>query len=182
MKQSALEKTSIAWFKLAECIERGEKERALKLYRLLMHSHNHEAYRKKLEADLLVFFDTKKSLIYYHEAIILYEQSGNKQEVIFIYEYLIKIFPQQLDFQKIVISSCNELGWLRKSYIYMTHLIFKMIAIDSLDSDIQFYLEKILDHSLISSNQKEIDRFLSMLSISNIRWYEKACQYLIIAT
>ena len=35
MKAISCEKQSIAWFKLAECVERGEKERALNLFRLL---------------------------------------------------------------------------------------------------------------------------------------------------
>jgi hypothetical protein len=37
MKQTQVDKHTIAWFKIAECVSRGEKERALGVYRLLSH-------------------------------------------------------------------------------------------------------------------------------------------------
>ena len=57
MKQVALGKTSLAWFKLAEFVTRGEKERALSIFRLLAHSIRHDALVVQLEGDILLAFD-----------------------------------------------------------------------------------------------------------------------------
>ncbi len=183
MKQSAVEKTSIAWFKLAECIERGEKERAFNLHRLLMHSHGDDAYRKKLEADLLVFFDKKKSLDYYTEAILLYKKNDDNKEVVFITEQIIKLFPEQLDFHKNLIILCQELKWHKKAYFYMTSLVFKIIQIDQInnthtnDEIIELYICQILEYYLISVHKK-MDQFLSELLLISPCWHQKACIFL----
>ena len=50
------DKYTIAWFKLAECVAKGEKEKAFGVYRLLMHSLEDQAYAYQLEGDLLDAF------------------------------------------------------------------------------------------------------------------------------
>lgn len=179
MKQSAVEKTNIAWFKLAECIERGEKERALNLHRLLMHSHGDAAYRKKLEADLLVSFDKQKSLDYYLEAALLYAQNGDKQEVVFINEHIVKLFPDQLDIQKNLINLCRELNWTKKAYFYCADLVFKMIQNPDIQASvIEEYLYSALDYAILLDHKKELDKLLITLEVINNWWYEKAHIYL----
>jgi len=123
MKHEMAEKASIAWFKLAECIERGEKERAFNLHRLLMHSHGDEPYRKKLEADLLLFFDKNSSLDYYFQAAALYRSAGQHNEVVFLYEHVVKIFPDVVELYMPLVEFCQANGWFKKALRYVEELL-----------------------------------------------------------
>ena len=68
------DKYSIAWFKLAECVSRKEKERALAVFRLLSHSIDDPAMVAHLEADLLFTFEDDAAISCYQKAIELYQQ------------------------------------------------------------------------------------------------------------
>jgi predicted Zn-dependent protease len=73
MKQMQSDKYTIAWFKIAECVSRGEKERALGVYRLLSHSFNDNAVASQLEADInLAFNEQDQAVVLYRQAIDLY--------------------------------------------------------------------------------------------------------------
>ena len=78
---------SIAWFKLADIVSRGEKERALSVYKLLMHSIPDEAFAHQLEGDILLSFNDDTALDRYHSAANLYKKSGNYQKAIAVYEH-----------------------------------------------------------------------------------------------
>jgi predicted negative regulator of RcsB-dependent stress response len=81
---------NIAWFKLAELVERGEKERAFSIYRLLIHPWNDEAYAAQLKGDLYYAFrDCEKACESYHKAVSQYELSGRVQQATFVYERLL---------------------------------------------------------------------------------------------
>ncbi|GAG97376.1 unnamed protein product, partial [marine sediment metagenome] len=85
-------KHSIAWFKLAECIAKGERERALGVYRLLSHSLNNTALAKQLEADLfLAFNDHQRALQLYKIAAQLYKQQQSLYEAAAVYEHMLTI-------------------------------------------------------------------------------------------
>ena len=73
MKQFSGDKYNVAWFKLAEFVARGEKERAMGLYRLLVHSFDDSAFAHQLEGDLLLSFDDTQAVEKYLEAAYLYE-------------------------------------------------------------------------------------------------------------
>jgi len=78
---------SIAWFKLADIVSRGEKERALSVYKLLMHSIQDEAFALQLEGDILLSFDDDAALDRYNIAANLYKKNGDYQKAIAIYEH-----------------------------------------------------------------------------------------------
>ena len=80
---------SIAWFKLADIVSRGEKERALSVYKLLMHSIQDEAFAYQLEGDILLAFDDDGAFDRYHIAAGIYQKNGNYQKAISIYEHAI---------------------------------------------------------------------------------------------
>lgn len=81
------ENCSIAWFKLAEFVARGERERALAVYRLLMHSWSDQAYALQLKGDLYAAFqDDDRAREAYLAAIILYEKSARPVEAAALYE------------------------------------------------------------------------------------------------
>lgn len=97
MKQYVGEK-SVAWFKLAECIGRGEKERALGLYRLLTYSFDDQAFVKKLEAEIIATFDKELAAKEFLHAAHLYFTRGDIKETIFIYELLHDLFPEKTEY------------------------------------------------------------------------------------
>ncbi|MCX5923711.1 MAG: hypothetical protein NTU89_04090 [Candidatus Dependentiae bacterium] len=79
---------NVAWFKLADFISRGEKERALSIHRLLMHSVQDVAIAYQLEGDILLAFDDNAALDRYHVAANLYKKSGKIQQAISVYEHV----------------------------------------------------------------------------------------------
>lgn len=93
MKKVSQNKQSVAWFKLAECVDRGEKEKALSFFRLLTHSYNELAFIKKLEADILTFFQDSNADNSYEEAALLYAKAGKLFEAALIYEHLLLESP-----------------------------------------------------------------------------------------
>lgn len=61
MKQSTNQKQTIAWFKLHQFIERGEKEKALSICKLLVPSIRDFALAYKLEGDIFTAFNDKET-------------------------------------------------------------------------------------------------------------------------
>ncbi len=79
---------NVAWFKLADFVSRGEKERALNIHRLLMHSVQDVAIAYQLEGDILLAFDDDAALDRYHVAANLYKKSGKIKQAISVYEHV----------------------------------------------------------------------------------------------
>ncbi len=79
---------NVAWFKLAEFIVRKEKERALSVFKLLVHSITDQAFTNQLEGDILLAFDDAGALDRYHTAAHLYKQDHNYQKAIAVYEHV----------------------------------------------------------------------------------------------
>lgn len=95
MKQVPSDKYSIAWFKLAECVSRGEKERALGVYRLLSYSFDDQAFAYQLAGDLLRSFDDNTAIEQYHQAAQLYQKAQRFLEAAAVYEHLIHLIPDK---------------------------------------------------------------------------------------
>ena len=87
MKTFASESYTIAWFKIADFVARGEKERALHMYPLLMHSISEPAISYQLEGDILLAFDDMAALECYRKAVELYKKSGKFRQAIGVYEH-----------------------------------------------------------------------------------------------
>lgn len=88
MRLPACESYTLAWFKLADFVSRGEKERALTVLKLLMHSIKEEAVPYQLEGDLLLAFDDDAALDRYHVAANLYKKSGKIKQAASVYEHV----------------------------------------------------------------------------------------------
>lgn len=88
MRLLASESYNVAWFKLADFVARGEKERALAVHKLLMHSVTDEAIPYQLEGDILLAFDDETALDRYHIAANLYKKSGNMHQAASVYEHV----------------------------------------------------------------------------------------------
>lgn len=93
MRYIPRDKYTIAWFKLAECVAKGEKEKAFGVYRLLMHSLEDQAYAYQLEGDLLGAFQDERSTEKYAYAAQLYFQNRRFKESAALYEELIFLDP-----------------------------------------------------------------------------------------
>ncbi len=104
MKQVSPEKMSLAWFKLAEFVIRGEKERALSIYRLLAHSIQSAALVAQLEGDIFLAFNDERAFDSYRRAGWLYQQSGDDVQAIFTYECLCDLADRADDVLMILIS------------------------------------------------------------------------------
>jgi hypothetical protein len=87
MRTLTSESYTIAWFKIADFVSRGEKEKALTVYRLLMHSVSEPALSYQLEGDILLAFDDEAALDRYHVAANLYKKSGKMNQAISVYEH-----------------------------------------------------------------------------------------------
>ena len=91
MKEIVQNKRSLAWFKLTEFVVRGEKERALGIYRLLALSIDNKAFAQQLEGDLLLAFDDPIAEERYLAAAQLYLEAQQPAIAAAIYEHLINL-------------------------------------------------------------------------------------------
>jgi len=80
------EQSSIAWFKLAEFVGRKEKERALYLFRLLVHSIADTALVAQLEGDLLAAFGDEKAVDSYERAMRIYIATARFSDARLLFE------------------------------------------------------------------------------------------------
>lgn len=93
MKQEPAQKQTIAWFKLADFISRGEKERAVGVYNLLAHTIADQAFAKQLEGDLFLCFNQEQALTSYELAATMYLKQHRLNNAIAIYEQMVLTFP-----------------------------------------------------------------------------------------
>jgi len=158
MKQVQSNNYNIAWFKLAECVSRGEKERALGMYRLLSHSIADQALVEQLEGDLLgAFADAQQAIIKYHRAIERYMQTDRWLEAAAVYEHIISLEPTNYEHYMRVIEIYHQLG----------------IAVQ-----VYAHIEAVLDILIKHSDDLVLQQALSLLETLNAVYYTHACTYL----
>jgi tetratricopeptide (TPR) repeat protein len=101
MKRSSSEQYTVAWFTLAECVSRGEKERAFGVYRLLSHSLDDRALAIQLEGDLFCAFQMfMQAMDRYQNAARIYNKAGRFLEAASVYEHIRTIYPDDLHCKK----------------------------------------------------------------------------------
>lgn len=120
MNQMSSDKFNVAWFKLAEFVIRKEKERALYIFRLLVHSLNDAALIAQLEGDLLLSFNDEKAVDCYIKAAHLYEKSNRIMQAAAIYEHL-GALTNQFDIPKLI-AFYEQLGNETKVIQYQSQL------------------------------------------------------------
>lgn len=96
MRQVRSDKSNVAWFALAECISRGEKERALGVYRLLSHSFDDCALKVQLEADILWSFRDEGAIKKYQEAAEMFAKERRLLEATAVFEHVATLAPRSL--------------------------------------------------------------------------------------
>jgi len=111
MKHVPQDKYNVAWFTLAECVARGEKVRALGVYRLLSYSIEDTAFRRQLEGDILLAFQDKDdAIVKYKDAASLYQKSGKQREAVAVYEHLMNLEPEKYEYLSILIELYTQLN------------------------------------------------------------------------
>lgn len=109
MKHISSDNYTIAWFKLAECVTRGERERAFGVYRLLSHSLDDRALSLQLEGDLFLAFDMHQEAIScYEKAAHKYKQVGRLLEAASVYEHICLLNPEDLSYKKELLWLCSN--------------------------------------------------------------------------
>ncbi len=130
MRQVVSDKYNVAWFKLADCIARGEKERALGVYRLLSHSFDDPALVCQLQADILLSFKDEKAQEIYQQAAQLYRERNRFLEAAAVYEHLATLDPHTLFYRTEMISLYQQLGIISKVTHYVQQLIDYLLERD----------------------------------------------------
>ena len=111
MKHMQADKYTIAWFKIADCVSRGEKERALGVYRLLSHSFNDDALSRQLEADIyLSCNEQERAVSLYRQAIEGYKKSKRFVEAAALYEHLIFLLPHDSALKREIMLCYHEIA------------------------------------------------------------------------
>lgn len=140
MRQLPADKYNVAWFKLAEFIVRGERERALGLYRLLAHSFNDQALGLKLEGDILLSFkDDKSAAEKYLLAANLYANEGRFQESIALYQTIFTL--NGIDIDHTFVISFLELYERTENYSALQELLDQIANNDLLKGGYRFLLD-----------------------------------------
>lgn len=158
MKQMQVDKHTIAWFKIAECVSRGEKERALGVYRLLSYSFNDNAVARQLEADIYFSFcEYDPAIVLYRQAMDLYQKSDRFLEAAAVGEHLIIMNPDDVSLRREVIKLYTILGIVPK---------------------IHMHIRKALEDFFVVDNKQALQEFLSALQAHSDELYEYALTYL----
>lgn len=149
MRNVPPDKYNVAWFKLAECVSRGEKERALGVYRLLAHSLHDSGFARQLQGDIFVAFnDAPGALEHYQAAADLYQKDGRFTQAAAVYEHLLTLVPTQLSYVEKLVQLYGCAHNRTKMVSHATHLYTVLI-------DQQQYEEaiKVVDglHVLLST-------------------------------
>lgn len=110
MRYLPSDKYNVAWFKLAECVLRGEKERALGVYRLLSHSFDDTAFASQLEGDILFSFeDQAGALAKYNQAIASYQKTNRLLEAAAVCEHVITLAPATYEYIRLLVDIYKKL-------------------------------------------------------------------------
>lgn len=166
MRQLPADKYNVAWFKLAEFVVRGEKERALGLYRLLVHSFDDVALAYQLEGDLLLsFHDKVAAKEKYTWAAQKYAQGHRFIEAAAVYEHLISLAPDYQDYYEQLLSLYTKLKYDTRLLVVLKQvgeLLIKKVRHEDYLSILAHY-----ETSLNPQQQAEIYGFLTLLLVEH---------------
>lgn len=147
MKQTQFDKHTIAWFKIAECVSRGEKERALGVYRLLSHSFNDTAVARQLEGDIHFSFGEQALAVpLYQQAMEWYNKSQRFLEAAAVSEHLMVMCPANIALRCEAIKLYKMLGNMTKVHEHIERAINEVFAADQ-DNRMQEFLSLLQMYS-----------------------------------
>lgn len=158
MKQVSADKYTIAWFKIAECVARGEKEKALGVFRLLSHSIDSDALIQQLQGDIFLSFEDYKSAVdSYCQAVESYKKNEKFLQAAALCEQILILEPATWHHAITIIGLYTQLHKQDK---------------------INQHIERALDAFLHADNNKFLPLFLAELREMNSEGYDFAQEYL----
>ena len=110
-QQQGQKERSVAWFKLAELIARGEREKALSVFRLLAHSLPDRAYVLQIEGDILWFLDDTAAVEKYKQAAVIYQKEKRWVNAISLYEHLLTQRPEAYEILSTLLMLYVSMDW-----------------------------------------------------------------------
>lgn len=164
MKHPFSDKYNIAWFKLAEYASRGEKERAIGIYKLLVLSFDDVAFSYQLEGDLLMLFQDETALEKYIRASILYIKENRFIQAAGIYEHLTTLKPENEEYLNKLIEIYENLN-IEKNKIFTKKRLCKIHIKNNKLSDALEILKQIEEQT----NDDDLAEIYESLSIQMIK-------------
>jgi len=199
MEHHSTDKYNVAWFKLAQCVTSGQKERALGIFKLLSHSLDDKAVMFQLEGDLLLSFgDISAAITCYKEAAKSYQKSERFLEAALIYDHLELLEPTNHNhlkssmelYEKISVSAPTQ----RLTKIFMQTLMrqewqqcMDLIAlVPAADSNMRILFYEQIVHALVETatlNQqdllkKAIEQLIELCSMHHQQKLQQFLTYL----
>jgi len=177
MKHMQADKYTIAWFKIADCVSRGEKERALGVYRLLSHSFNDDAIARQLEADIyLACNEQERAISLYRQAVEAYAKSQRFLEAAAVCEHLILLLPHDVLLRSEVMRYYGAARLMSKIYHHIQALILDY-PVQNYVSMVMPSLEKVIDFLLQEEQHDQLQDFFVMIKSLDEPLYEHVCAY-----
>lgn len=171
-------KSCIAWFKISEVLARGEKERTLNIYRLFAHSIQHDALSAQLEGDILYSFNDHNALQAYVKAAALYQKQNELTLAAFLYESIIRLAPDVIEYRQALFSLYKKLGYID----YATQAAEKLIALLIAGDAIFRAHELVRDAQLPGSAQGRLHELFVINVLMSDKTFERSlCNANIIA-
>jgi tetratricopeptide (TPR) repeat protein len=138
MRNVPPDKYTVAWFKLAECVSRGEKERALGVYRLLAHSIHDPAFVRQLQGDILCSFnDYAGAVEHYRAAAQLYQDSERFLEAAAVYEHVVVLTSDKKPYLAHLIVLYSKLGMTHKLLAHAQALCALLLGAQEYDQALE---------------------------------------------
>lgn len=169
MKQIERQK-SIGWFKLAEFVERGEKERALGIYKLLALSINDQAFAYQLEGDILLAFQDTLAINKYWQAAEYYLKQNNIMAAIGTLNHLVILQPEHIAAWE-TLSDLYLSHYSNKSVIHLRNLINNKQT-----SSAKNYIEKLVAKYQENQDYKALELIVNEIKLLDHNLYEFAQQ------
>lgn len=132
------QKYVIAWFKIAEYVNRGEKERALGVYRLLSHSIDDPSLVLQLEADILYACNDERCFDLYHKAALDYLKKEKKGHAAALFEQMLLVKPHIIGIRAELIHLYIKLEKNDAAYFHTKVIVQEHIDQKSLLSAYEF--------------------------------------------
>jgi len=163
-QQESQKEKSLAWFKLADLIARGEREKALNVFRLLSHSLQDRAYSLQLEGDLLWYLDDKNFTEKYKQAAFLYQKEKRWIDAIALNEHLLTNTPTSFEIMSSLLIFYAMVDWQDK--LQERHLEFVKLLSDGY-IDQQQYEKTMTDLLELAITERTSKRWLGQWLIAN---------------
>lgn len=132
------QKYVIAWFKIAEYVNRGEKERALGVYRLLSHSIDDPSLVLQLEADILYACDDDRCFDLYHKAALNYLKKEKNGQAAALFEQMLLVKPRAIAIRAELVNLYIKLEKNNAAYFHTKTIVQEYADQKSLLSAYEF--------------------------------------------